>query len=167
MGLLNSIVTSRRGAKKIPALLGDHTLTADGCGNCTCGDDLNWTCTEGQCAVCPDGDLRFIEGGCPACTVGMDQTCNDDPAMNSLAGTCIRNLCKCNNGFGRNPQNGKCKLSTATAASACTPGYDQTCNGNLEDSSYEGRCFYDGTCRCINGNVLDSTTGLCVRPKAQ
>ena len=144
---------------------GDTTLTADGCGTCVCGADLNWTCTDDKCPTCPEGDPRFIEGGCPACTVGMPQTCNDDPTQNSLAGTCIRNICKCSDGFGRNPANGKCKVVNHTDKSVCTPPYDQTCNGNLEVSSYEGTCFYDGTCRCIEGNVLDPTTGLCMHPK--
>jgi hypothetical protein len=139
------------------------TFTAsDGCNECSCNEG-QLACTDLACTVaCVDGDPGFITGSCPACTVGANQTCNDDPLMSALAGTCVRNYCSCKEGFGLNPKNGKCTKATATAGSICTPNLNQTCNGNLEISSYQGRCLYDGTCACINDNELSPVTGKCV-----
>jgi hypothetical protein len=36
--------------------------------------------------------------GCVACTVGADQTCNDNPAISSLHGHCVAGRCSCNVG---------------------------------------------------------------------
>jgi len=118
-------------------------------------------CTSETCQCLP-GDPGYLDGRCPACTVGADQTCNDDSLMSSLAGTCVLQYCVCDEPFGINPENGKCKKQAPTAASVCTPNVNQTCNGNLEVSSYQGRCLFDGTCACIGNNVFDPTTGKCV-----
>jgi hypothetical protein len=43
----------------------------------------------------------------------------------------------------------------------CTPGEDQTCNLDPAVSSLRGTCEEDGTCTCLDGFVLDETTGRC------
>jgi hypothetical protein len=43
------------------------------------------------------------------CTPGADQTCNDNPAVSSIHGTCTdAGTCICNVGAGHNPESGKC-----------------------------------------------------------
>jgi len=44
-----------------------------------------------------------------ACEPGVDQTCNDNPAISSLHGTCQDDgTCLCNSGFTPNPDTGRC-----------------------------------------------------------
>ncbi|HLM74993.1 MAG TPA: hypothetical protein VK459_19925 [Polyangiaceae bacterium] len=44
------------------------------------------------------------------CTPGMDQTCNDDPAISSLHGTCLADgTCECKDPFEKNEATGRCK----------------------------------------------------------
>jgi hypothetical protein len=144
---------------------GDGFTAVDGCNHCTCYSDGTVGCTLIACLEgCIEGDPGLVTGTCPACTIGADQTCNDDTLMSSLAGKCIEHRCSCNEGFGINPMNGKCTKVTAQAGSACTPNTNPSCNGNIEVSSYQGWCLFDGTCRCINNNVLDPSTGKCVHP---
>jgi hypothetical protein len=46
----------------------------------------------------------------PPCTVGADQTCNDDPAISSLWGRCTeRRVCECKEGLELNPATGRCR----------------------------------------------------------
>jgi hypothetical protein len=47
----------------------------------------------------------------PVCTPGQDQTCNDNPAMSSLHGTCRGDAatCDCHDGFAKNPATGRCR----------------------------------------------------------
>jgi hypothetical protein len=43
------------------------------------------------------------------CEPGRDQTCNDDPAISSLHGTCKPDgNCECNEGVEKNPATGRC-----------------------------------------------------------
>jgi hypothetical protein len=61
--------------------------------------------------VCPAGGCFLQPYGCvgPAgvCTVGADQTCNDNPTINSLHGQCLAGgHCTCN--FGPLTASGKC-----------------------------------------------------------
>ncbi|UQA58507.1 hypothetical protein [Polyangium aurulentum] len=51
--------------------------------------------------------------------------------------------------------------SAAPAASACTPGMDQTCNDNPEISSLHGACRPDGTCECKGDFEKNEATGRC------
>lgn len=99
-----------------------------------------------------------------ACTFGQDQTCNDDPILSALAGSCgAGNACKCNPGYGLNLTTGKCAKSTGGADAVCQSGADQSCNGNAEVSSYQGMCLSDGNCWCIENSKRDLATGKCVR----
>ena len=44
------------------------------------------------------------------CTPGMDQTCNDNPVISSLHGTCNEDgTCTCKKGFAKNTKTGRCK----------------------------------------------------------
>jgi len=51
-----------------------------------------------------------VDGGVrTACTPGADQTCNDDPSLNSIHGVCQANgTCVCAVGGSLNPNTGKC-----------------------------------------------------------
>jgi hypothetical protein len=45
-----------------------------------------------------------------ACTPGADQTCNDNPLISKIHGTCqMDGQCSCHPGFSINPATGKCK----------------------------------------------------------
>jgi hypothetical protein len=45
----------------------------------------------------------------PHCMFGADQSCNDNPALNSLHGTCNRDgTCTCHAQFAKNPKTGLC-----------------------------------------------------------
>lgn len=49
------------------------------------------------------------EGSEVVCEPGMDQSCNDDPAISSLHGRCLPNgTCECANGIEKNPETGRC-----------------------------------------------------------
>jgi hypothetical protein len=72
---------------------------------------------------------RFVDAGCTSvpinsvawccpdtflsrcvCTPGQDWTCNDDPAISSIHGTCLPDsTCSCSMGSGLNPASGKCR----------------------------------------------------------
>lgn len=55
-----------------------------------------------------EGSHTVVRCQVPACTPGQDQTCNENPAMNALAGSCNANAtCTCNTGFSMHPD-GKC-----------------------------------------------------------
>ena len=76
-----------------------------------------------------NSSARFVEAGCTslpinsvawccpsaflsqcACVPGQDSTCNDDPAISSLHGTCRPDgTCSCTIGPGLNPATGKCR----------------------------------------------------------
>jgi hypothetical protein len=144
---------------------GDETRSADGCSKCICDNTGTFVCTQGQCPTCTSGDPGMFTGQCAACTIAADLTCNDDPTITVPTGTCVRNICLCNPGFGLNPANGKCTKVTATADSVCTPNSAPSCNGNLEVSWVQGWCLYDGTCQCMDNNVLSPVTGKCVIPR--
>jgi hypothetical protein len=74
-------------------------LVPDACENGTWLDAAKYPCGTGDGVGCC---LIAV------CTPGMDQTCNADPAMSSLAGTCNDDgTCTCNAGFTKNAE-GKC-----------------------------------------------------------
>jgi hypothetical protein len=46
----------------------------------------------------------------PVCEPGADQTCNDNPAISSLHGTCLPNgTCECAEGIEKNAATGRCR----------------------------------------------------------
>jgi len=64
---------------------------------------------------CGDGDTGESDGGDhdsgvqAVCTYGMDQTCNDDPMISSIHGTCNEDgTCTCDKGWDKNPETGRC-----------------------------------------------------------
>ena len=53
-----------------------------------------------------DGTVCWVR---QVCQPGMDQTCNDNPALNSIHGVCrFDGTCECNAGFALNPDTGRC-----------------------------------------------------------
>ena len=68
-------------------------------------------------AGCTSLPINSIAWCCPsaflsqcACTPGRDSTCNDDPAISSLHGTCRPDgTCSCILGPGLNPATGRCR----------------------------------------------------------
>lgn len=85
---------------------------------CTASCDGTSTCEPGQycpasCVTCPCTDTCRAQTY--VCTLGQDQTCNDDPAISSIQGSCIASdgpnatSCQCATGFSKNPQTGKCR----------------------------------------------------------
>jgi hypothetical protein len=50
------------------------------------------------------------EGKRAPCTYGADQTCNDDPTISSLWGTCTQfGVCECKPGFELSPETKRCR----------------------------------------------------------
>lgn len=116
----------------------------------TCNDDPSVSTLCGACVgtsagyvcACKPGHVRTPSGRCaPAptgsCTVGMDQTCNADPLISSVAGTCVWRAydagtgteCICGPGFELDPS-GRCR---AVTHDVCTLGDDSTCWATWEE----------------------------------
>ena len=84
----------------------------------TCASTLTWCCYMNRpcqdiavCA-CPNGGCFKPAYGCvgkySGCTVGMDQTCNDDPVSSAIRGQCVEGgYCLCRD-LVSNPTTGKC-----------------------------------------------------------
>jgi hypothetical protein len=92
---------------------------------CSGADNFPDSCGVGACScsptnlavvdtcVCPNGACFLQSVGCvgPAnvCTVGADQTCNDNPGANAFHGTCVTGgHCLCHTGFTIVTASGKC-----------------------------------------------------------
>jgi hypothetical protein len=92
---------------------------------CTGASNFPDSCGVGACScspanlkvvdscVCPSGACFLQSAGCvgPAnvCTVGADQTCNDNPGANAFHGTCVTGgHCLCHTGFMIVTASGKC-----------------------------------------------------------
>ena len=61
---------------------------------------------------CGEAPPVATPGRANACTPGIDQTCNDDPAVSSLWGRCTaEGACACAAGRVINPATGRCTLS--------------------------------------------------------
>jgi hypothetical protein len=92
---------------------------------CTGADNFPDSCGVGACScsptdlkvvdscVCPSGACFLQSVGCvgPAnvCTVGADQSCNDNPGANAFHGTCVTGgHCLCHTGFTLVTASGKC-----------------------------------------------------------
>lgn len=99
------------------------TIDTQSC--CTNTTDFRDTCTTAagacgcspansrtvQVCVCPTPTCFLPGWGCvgpgSTCTVGMDQTCNDNPVISSVRGRCVDNgRCLCTTGM--SPTSGKC-----------------------------------------------------------
>lgn len=118
-----------------------------------------------ELGFCSLGEVPITVASEPVCTIGQDQTCNDEP-LSTLAGTCgAGNGCRCNPRYGYNIETGKCAVPVLGPSAVCEPGFDQSCNGNLEVSAYQGRCLSNGDCWCLANQTRDPSTGKCVRPK--
>jgi hypothetical protein len=114
---------------------GDDSINAQSCTTtggqlannlcCSGADNFPDSCGVGACScspanlqvvdtcVCPSGACFLKSVGCvgPAnvCTVGADQTCNDNPAVNAFHGTCVTGgHCLCHTGFTVVASSGKC-----------------------------------------------------------
>jgi hypothetical protein len=77
-----------------------------------CGCSPSSSVTVNVC-TCPNGGCFLPANGCvgPAstCTVGADQSCNDNPAISSIHGRCIAGgRCACGS-FGLSATSGKCR----------------------------------------------------------
>jgi hypothetical protein len=92
---------------------------------CTGASNFPDSCGVGACScsptnlkvvdtcVCPSGACFLPSAGCvgPAnvCTVGADQSCNDNPGTNAFHGTCVTGgHCLCHTGFTIVAASGKC-----------------------------------------------------------
>jgi hypothetical protein len=65
------------------------------------------TAAAPQEAAATSGDEA--DASTQACEPGRDQTCNDDPAISSLHGTCKPDgSCECAAGVEKNPATGRC-----------------------------------------------------------
>jgi hypothetical protein len=84
---------------------------------CTTQCDGTFNCDPGQycpdsCLTCPCTDTCHAQ--LSICTVGQDQTCNDDPAISALYGHCVASqgpfstTCSCSTGHAVSAQTGKC-----------------------------------------------------------
>jgi hypothetical protein len=63
----------------------------------------------------PDAAVSF-------CTLGEDQTCNDDPTVSALWGTCVSpGACACREGFSINFATGHCRPGSACEAAGRDP----------------------------------------------
>jgi hypothetical protein len=75
--------------------------------------------------LAPDGspeggaDTAVEEDGAGFCTPGADQTCNEDPSLSSLAGTCTsRGYCICHDGFSISSKTQRCRVGNTCVAAA-------------------------------------------------
>jgi hypothetical protein len=78
----------------------------DGCNSCSCAGS-QVVCTEKACADAGPPIDATVDGP-PACTPGADQTCNEDPTVNSLRGKCLADgTCACGTNA-VSPYTGRC-----------------------------------------------------------
>jgi hypothetical protein len=133
-------------------------------GICSCNTGFVLSSTTKRCKLTATGDASIL-----VCTVGADQTCNDDVNLSATAGVCQAGVaCACKTGFLLNPTTGRCKgsLGDASGDSAmvgmvCTFLVDQTCNDDDAFSGTAGICMKGGTCTCNTGFSLNPSTGRC------
>jgi len=125
----------------------DTFPASDGCNTCTCTSGGLAACTLKACAS-PDASTRV------PCTFGRDQTCNEDPAVSSLRGTCLADgTCKCV--AGTSPYTGRCLNPANTTGTSCEYA------GTIYPAGSIARCPDGcGTCSCRNG-ALVNTAGAC------
>jgi hypothetical protein len=87
-----------------------------------CGSSGELAPDAGAEGGAPDGTDAASEEdvvGAGFCTPGADQTCNDDPSVSALEGTCHRlGFCECNEGYSLNWNTNRCRVGTECVASA-------------------------------------------------
>lgn len=122
--------------------------------------------------------------GATPCTVGSDQTCNHDPAVSAIYGTCTKSgRCECKPGFQLYP-GGKCGKGPGGLGSSCTSGADckegmecleftahpkpgecnvvsKMCTFACDDSAQAATCenSFGSRVRCFAG--CEGTAGIC------
>jgi hypothetical protein len=125
-------------ANALPACGGSSTsnssATSGGAGNASGGSG---------------GGLGTTGGAAAACTVGADQTCNDDPRVSSLWGHCQAGVCQCNAGTERSPTTGKCSSTCYSPRQNVDLAYEPEAVGCSCDAAVD----YD-TCRADSGGRL-------------
>jgi hypothetical protein len=107
------------------AALGDTFPAADGSPRDLPSDVPDAPAADGARDIAAS-DLPSADGAAergPVCTPGANQTCNDNPAISSIWGTCIDgDTCVCNTGYVVNPSTGRCMLAPKRDASASDDG---------------------------------------------
>lgn len=157
-----------------PYPLGASFPSADGCNTCSCTAGGMIACTERACAdsgmpadggtdapgMCFDANGKTApcapDGG-PAgvCMPGVDQSCNDNVMMNSIAGKCRPDAtCDCGAGT-KNPATGRC-VPSGTAAGCTYDGVTYPV-GSKFMCTVDAGCN-DGVCVCATPGV---TVPLC------
>jgi hypothetical protein len=105
--------------------LNETFSSADGCNTCSCTAS-GVACTD---KACFDGGPSF-DGGVVdippvpgACTLGSDQTCNEDPTGSTLRGKCQPDgSCACASGSLASPYTGRCLDPGDTSGKGCEYG---------------------------------------------
>ena len=127
----------------------DTFPASDGCNTCTCTSGGLVACTVQSCPnPLPDASTRI------PCTPGQDQTCNEDPAIQSLRGTCLPDgTCKCTTPV--SPYTGRCLNPANSSGNGCE------LNGAVYPEGSAMKCPDGcGTCTCKMGRLLNSA-GAC------
>lgn len=152
--------------KPYPA--GASFSTSDGCNTCNCAAGGMVACTHRTCpdggadapSTCFDADGKITpctsDGG-PAgvCMPGVDQACNDDPALSTLLGKCRPDLtCDCGANT-LNPATGRCV--PAGMMPGCSYGGTTYAVGSKFMCSVDAGCN-DGICFCATPGM---TVPLC------
>ena len=89
-------------------------LDTDGCSTCTCHSSGGVTCDKTSCS---DAGVRT-----GVCTPGNDWTCNEDPTVNSVRGSCQPDgSCRCATGL-VSPYTGRCLAVDNAGGSGCELG---------------------------------------------
>jgi hypothetical protein len=122
-------------------------------------DDLAVLC-RGSCPTVPPGPLPCSGGtspdanaaddagaaAVPACTPGADQTCNESPTMDALAGSCNANMtCTCHFGF------------THAASGRCVWLYEGPADGQATDVAAGGTATDAGS-EATDAKPLDANS---------
>jgi hypothetical protein len=145
----------------------------DGCNTCSCGAG-GATCSAEDCkedarinaeAGISQADASTERPPCiqcgpdaatPVCAVGFDQTCNEDPAISSLAGRCLSDgTCSCSAGV-VSPFTGRCLNAGDPSGDGCEYA------GVLHPVGAAFSCA-DGcsTCTCVSRGQVVSTACPC------
>lgn len=101
-------------------------------GACSFDSDCGCGCFCDTGGLCACAGTSWFGGTCSA-EEDCGPACVGASCLGGLVGTCLK---------------------------ACTPGLDQTCNGNPSQSSLAGHCNADFTCTCNNG-FSKQDNGLC------
>ncbi len=133
---------------------------------CTTNTSLGREGEDSGRAAVDTGQKTRPETGCAYAPVSLDLSCNDDPNLPTVAGSCQPDgSCLCRSGFKLDPTSKRCKLDVTSDAGVviCTVGADQTCNDELWASWVAGTCEGGVACACKTGYLLNAATGKCKR----